>query len=159
MKSCTRECCWWIGALKHDETGKRHEHCVCLCQAATRKWRENAMTRYVHSKQGNTSNRKPKGVKPDQISERKRIGRNKRPRNARRKCPSKSILNRMYRLWWFKGGGIKSPRNQSCKVLTRAHCVRAAVNQRRNHYEKMQWRHMLIQNMHVPGRTNQKASS
>ena len=50
------------------------------------------MTRYVDSKHGNRSNRKPKG-KPAQLDEKKRIGRNKRPRNARRKCPSKSILN------------------------------------------------------------------
>ena len=57
------------------------------------------MTRYVDLKHGNTSNRKPKGVKPAQLSERKRICRNKRPRNARRKCPSKSILNWMYPLW------------------------------------------------------------
>ena len=57
------------------------------------------MTRYVDLKHGNTSNRKSKGIKPAQLSERKRIGRNKRHRNARQKCPSKSILNRMYRLW------------------------------------------------------------
>ena len=57
------------------------------------------MTKYVHSKHENTSNRKPKGVKPAQLSERKRIGRNKRPRNARQKCPSRNILNRMNRLW------------------------------------------------------------
>ena len=57
------------------------------------------MTKYVHSKHENTSNRKPKGVKPAQLSERKRIGRNKRPRNARQKCPSRNILNRMNCLW------------------------------------------------------------
>ena len=60
---------------------------------------ENAMTKDLLSKHGNASNRKPKGVKRAQLSERKPIGRNKRPRNARPKCPSINILNRMNCLW------------------------------------------------------------
>jgi hypothetical protein len=63
------------------------------------------MTKDLHSKHGNTSNRKPKGVKLSRLTERKRTRRNKRPRNARRKCPSKNILNRMNPLW-FKDGGL-----------------------------------------------------
>jgi hypothetical protein len=59
---------------------------------------ENAMAKDLHSRHGNTSNRKPTGIKLAPINERKRIGCNKRPRNARPKCPSKNILDRMNRL-------------------------------------------------------------
>jgi hypothetical protein len=41
------------------------------------------MTKYLHSKHGNTSNRKPRGVELARLTERRRIRRKKRRQDAR----------------------------------------------------------------------------